>query len=167
MNSIEKRLQNFWFYYKKHLLIGLAAVLVVCYLSGMNNSAPTQDYHIGLVQPVPCTEETLLDLEARFAACGEDINGDGTVLVQIHTYFLDFEDEAPDAGVRNAETVARLDADLVGKTSGIFLLHDEEGFRNVTGDILSDTSVPFDNGLHLVLRRDADDTYLRLADKIS
>ena len=33
-----------------------------------------------------------------------DLNGDGQVLVQLHTYFVDLADDSPNAGVANAAT---------------------------------------------------------------
>lgn len=161
------KLRNFWFYYKKHLLIGLAAVLTVGYLSLQKLSDPKPDYHIGLVQTLPCSDEELHQLEKRFAAAGEDRNGDGEVLVQIHTYFVDLADESENAGVANAQTVAALDADLIGGVSGIFLLEDVETFRRITNGILSEGSIPLENGLSLTFRQDADPAYLALADALS
>ncbi len=161
-----KKLENFWFYYKKHLLIGLAAVLVLGYLTLQKAGTPEPDYHIGLVQAVPCTEETLKSRESRFAAAGEDLNGDGQVLVKIHTYFVDLADDSPNAGVNNAQTVSALDADLIGKVSGIFLLEDVDTFQAITSDILETNARIFEPGLYLTLRKDADTAYKRLAEKL-
>ena len=94
------KLQNFWFYYKKHLLIGLAVLLTLGYLAGQKAAAPQPDYHIGLVRAVPCTQEELDALNARFAAAGEDRNGDGQILVQIHTYFVDLADDSSNAALK-------------------------------------------------------------------
>ena len=160
-----KKLENFWFYYKKHLLTGLAVVLVAGYLAAQKAGTPEPDYHIGLVQAVPCTEQQLQDWEARFAALGKDVNGDGQVLVKIHTYFVDLADDSPNAGVANAQTVSALDADLIGKVSGIFLLEDVDTFRAITNDILEADAAAFEQGLYLTLRKDADAAYKALADK--
>lgn len=161
-----KKLENFWFYYKTYVLIGLAVLLAAGYMGVQKLSAPKPDYHIGLVRSVPYTNEELSALEARFHAAGEDINGDGQILVQIHTYYVDLADESPDAGVNNAQTVSALDADLIGNVSGIFLLEDAETFRHVTGDILASVIPGFDDGLHFALRKDADNIYTALAEKL-
>jgi len=161
-----KKLENFWFYYKTHLLIGLAVLLIAGYLAIQKAGTPEPDYHIGLVQAVPCTEEQLLAWEARFAAAGEDRNGDGKVLVKIHTYFVDLADDSPNAGVNNAQTVSALDADLIGKVSGIFLLENVVTFQAITNDILEPVIPAFDQGLFLALRKDADNAYKTLAEKI-
>ena len=162
-----KKLENFWFYYKKHLLIGLAVLLVTGYLAFQDAGTKDADYHIGLICSTAYTEEMLAQLEEEFTACGQDLNSDGNILVQIHTYFVDLADESADAGVRNAEVVAALDADLIGHVSGIFLLDDVQTFQTVTNGLLSDTVIPFKNGLFLAPRRDAGTEYLILAQQYS
>ncbi len=161
-----KKLENFWFYYKKHLLAALVVLLTAGYLAIQKVSIPEPDYHIGLIQATACTEERLLSWEVRFAAAGEDLNGDGQVLVKIHTYFVDLADDSPNAGVNNAQTVSALDADLIGKVSGIFLLEDVVTFQAITNDILESSTLEFEQGLYLTLRKDADIAYKTLAEKL-
>lgn len=167
MDKYIVKLKNFWFYYKNHLFIALAVLAIAGYLAMQFAGAVEPDYHIGLVQSVPCSEEFLNNLETLIAAAGEDVNGDGEILVQIHTYFVDLADDSENAGSRNAEAVAALDADLVGHVSGIFLLEDREAFCRVTNNLLSDYAVPFADDLFLTLRCDADDAYITLAEKLS
>lgn len=156
------KLKNFWFYYKTHLLIALAVLAVICYLSVPSASTPEPDYHIGIVNTVPLTEETLSGIEAAFTAAGKDVNGDGEILVQLHPYFVDLADNSPNAGVDNAQTIAALDADLVGTVSGIFLLEDPEAFQAAANNLLEQPFVPWQEGLSLALRSDADTEYIQL-----
>lgn len=158
---MRKKLQNFWFYYKKHLLIGLAALLVLLYLGIQKCSTAKPDYHIGLVRAAACTEAELKALEDAFTAAGTDVNGDGQVLVQIHTYFADL------AGAPDADVIQALDADLIGGMSGLFLLEDVDTFRAVTGGILTDGAIPMDGGLFLTIRANASDAYMDLAGKMT
>jgi len=166
MENSRKKLENFWFYYKKHLLVALAVLACLAWFSFQNVGKKAPDYHVGLVQPEPCREETLQKLEARLTAQGADCNGDGTVVVQIHTYFVDLADDSPNAGVQNAQTAAALDADLVGGVSGIFLVEDLSTFRSLTNDLLADSSLSFGDW-QLVLRKDAGERYQTLADNLS
>lgn len=161
-----KKLENFWFYHKTHVLIALAVILTAGYLAVQKAAAPEPDYHIGLVKAVPCTEEELHGWEDRFSAAGNDLNGDGQVLVKIHTYFVDLADDSPNAGVNNAQTVSALDADLIGKVSGIFLLEDMDTFQRITDNILESSAPEFVPGLFLALRKDADPVYRTLAEKV-
>ena len=161
------KLRNFWYYYKKHTLIALAALLVIGYLSAQQLGSAKPDYQIGLVQALPLPDEKLAALTDIFTAAGEDLNGDGEVLVQLHPFYVDLADSSENAGVDNAQVVAALDADLVGNVSGIFLLEDVETFRRITGDILADPAAVFDGSLFLTLRRDASEAYVRLAEKLT
>ena len=161
-----KKLENIWFYYKKHILIALAVILASGYLFLQKAVTPDADYHIGLLQPAPCTETEADALEERFASAGADLNGDGQVLVQIHTYFVDLKDDSPYAGVDNAQTISSLDADLIGKLSGIFLVEDVETFQEITDNILDPVVSDFDMGLALGLRKDADSAYVTLFENL-
>ena len=161
-----KKFENFWFYYKKHLLIALAVILTLGYLAVQKAGAPQPDYHIGLVRAVPCTEAELETLNARFSAAGEDKNGDGQILVQIHTYFVDLSDDSPNAGVDNAQIVSALDVDLIGNVSGIFLLGDAESFQKITNDLLVPDIFHFDQGLFLAMRKNADSAYQILIENL-
>ena len=161
MDQFVSKLQNFWFYYKKHLLVVLAVLLVAAYLTIQDASAPKPDYHIGLVRAINCTDEELQALKDTFTAAGTDINGDGQVLVQIHTYYVDLSTGS------NADVVQALDADLIGGVSGIFLLEDVDTFSRVTDGLVSEPLGVMENGLSLTLRKDAADAYTALADNIS
>ncbi len=161
MDQFVSKLKNFWFYYKKHLLVTLAVLLVAGYMTLQNVTAQEPDYHIGLVKTINCTDEELDALKDIFTAAGTDINGDGQVLVQIHTYYVDLSTGS------NADVVQALDADLIGGVSGIFLLEDVDTFRRVTNDLVSEPCNLMENGLFLAIRKDADDAYIALAEKLS
>lgn len=165
--NICTKLKNFWFYHKNHVLIGLAVLLVLAYLGVQKARTVQPDYHIGLVRSVPCTDQELQALETRFTAAGEDLNGDGEILIKIHTYYVDLADSSPDAGVSNAEVVQALDADLIGGMSGIFLLEDVDTFQQITNGILADSCAAFDSGLWLAIRADAAPAYEALFQNIS
>ena len=165
MEQLWKKLQNFWFYYKIPLLAGLAAVLVLTYLGIQKLNTVQPDYHIGLVREIPCTDEELAALEAVFTQTGTDLNGDGQVVVQIHTYYVNLADTTENAGVTNADVVQALDADLIGNICGIFLLEDVDTFQQVTNGLLSDSVTLLENGLYLTVRKNAAEPYRLLAEK--
>ena len=167
MGQLRKKLENFWFYYKTPLLIALTAVLILGYLGVQKYRTVQPDYHIGLVREIPCTDAELRSLQETFTAGGEDLNGDGQVLVQIHTYYVNLADDSENAGIRNSDVVQALDADLIGKVSGIFLVEDVEAFQCSTNSLLSGTPVPMEGGLSLCIRKDADTPYRLLAEKFS
>lgn len=165
--ELMKKLENFWFYYKKPLLIALAVLLILGYFTIQRSNTTQPDYHIGLVREIPCTDEELAALEAVFTQTGTDVNGDGQVVVQIHTYYVNLADTTENAGVTNAEVVQALDADLIGNISGIFLLEDVDTFQQVTNGLLSDSVTLLENGLYLTVRKNAAEPYRLLAEKRS
>ena len=166
MEQLRKKIQNFWFYYKIPFLVGLAVVFILGYLTVQKHTTVQPDYHIGLVRTVPCTDMELQGLKDTFTATGQDLNGDGEVLVQIHTYYVNLEDPAENAGVANADTIQALDAALIGNVSGIFLLEDVAAFQTVTNNLLSDTSATLENGLHMTIRKNSSSAYQLLFDNI-
>ena len=156
------KIENFWFYYKKHLLIGLAVLAVILYLGAQDAKAPEADYHIGIVRAQALPPETLTQLEQAVTAAGEDQNGDGVILVKLHSYNVDLRDPS---GEKASEYIAALDADLIGKVSGIFLTEDYDGFQQATNNLLEE---PFGNleGLILSTRKDAEEAYLLLLEAL-
>lgn len=167
MEHLRKKLQNFWFYYKIPLLIGLAVLLVLGYLGIQNRNTVQPDYHIGLVREIPCTDAELQALNDTFTAAGRDINGDGQTLVQIHTYYVNLADTSENAGVSNADVVQALDADLIGNVSGIFLLEDVATFQRITNNLLSDSVFTLDGGLSLTIRKNATVSYVALMESFA
>ena len=147
------------------LLAALVAAALL-YMGIQNSRAEKPDYHVGLVTMTPYSLEQLADMGQRPCAAGQDQNGDGQVLVQLHTYYVDLADDSPNAGYKRYEVVAALDADLVGKVSGIFLLSDPEAFQKTTNGLLSETMAAWEYGLTLACRADAADADIRLFDNL-
>lgn len=164
MDVFFAKLKNFWYYYKIPVGIGLAVLFVLIYFSAQSIGVPEADYHIGLISTTPRSDAQLAVLTDSFAHVGKDLNGDGQVLVQLHTYYVDLADDSPNAGVNNADKVAALDADLIGKVSGIFLTEDPQTLQTITGGLFSDTPVSFGYELYLCIRSDAPDAYIQLAE---
>lgn len=82
---------NWWHYHWKIVLAaGAAAALVLCFFYDVFwHRAPEPDYQLAVVGGM-LTENQIEALEARLAACGEDANGDGQVLVQVNNYDVDY-----------------------------------------------------------------------------
>jgi len=160
-----ERIKNWWWYHKIHVLIGVLALAAVIYSFAHSAGKPEADYHIGLLLAHPCTEEYLNSLPETFAAFGEDTDGDGEILVEVHSYFVDLADDNENAGALNYEKIALLDADLIGSTSGIFLTDSPDALLKVTEDIFS-SPIPYD-GYWLCIRNDADAKYIELLSQIN
>lgn len=166
MKSFVSKLQNFWYYHKIPILIAVAVVIASIYLHAQSAGVPEADYHIGLVSITPRSDEALQALEDAIADAGFDRNGDCQVLIRLHNYPVDLADDSENAGVKNHQIVAALDADLIGHTSGLFLLEDPETFQAVTDERLANTFLPFRDGLYLCIPNDAEEAYQQLFEQI-
>ncbi|MGN0479435.1 MAG: hypothetical protein ACI4GO_08365 [Hominenteromicrobium sp.] len=81
----EKR-QNWWFYHKTHVLVGL---LVVAFAVGIIYSFVSKenpDYTITVMTEYLIPNDLQSDLQEHFESYGEDLNGDGKVIVALQCY---------------------------------------------------------------------------------
>lgn len=82
----KKKLENFWYYYKFHVLIGaFLLICVIIFVRDMLNKV-TYDYTVAFLGDYTINDEDSKALQAWFEAHGEDLNGDGEVHVQIGDY---------------------------------------------------------------------------------
>ena len=166
MKQVFAKLKNWLWYHKIPLLVAAAVLIVGGYLHLQDRAVPEADYHIGLVSITPRSDEALQALEDAIADAGFDRNGDCQVLIRLHNYPVDLADDSENAGVKNHQIVAALDADLIGHTSGLFLLEDPETFQAVTDERLVNTFLPFRDGLYLCIPNDAEEAYQQLFEQI-
>lgn len=121
--------QNFWYYHKFHVL---AVFLLFAAVFGFAYELLTKeepDYQIAVLTQTQLSETLLTELEGRIAAYGEDLNGDGKVLVRINSYVITVEDGAEVADPSLQMTsVARFLSDLELGDSIIYLT-DDASFR--------------------------------------
>lgn len=150
LTPAEKR-KNWWHYYKWHVVAGagLLAILGSIAWNALHQVRP--DYRIAYVGANALPDDTAAAVEACFAALGEDLNGDGSVLVQLVQYAAsgDIDAEA------TAAAEVKLLADLMECETYFFLLEDPERFqRNYHILRRLDGSLPEDGG------NSAEGTYL-------
>ena len=117
--------ENFWYYHKWHLLILAVAAIVAGYLIHDTLSVQRPDYQIGMITEYAYPQTDLDALQARFAAAGKDLNGDGRVVVQIDDYF--FPADGGDGTQADMANRMKFEADLSTGQSVIFLT-DEASF---------------------------------------
>lgn len=124
LTPAEKR-KNWWYYHKWYVV---AAMVLLAILGNIVWNALHQvkpDYQIAYVGTNALPDDTAAALEACFAALGEDLNGDGGVVVRLAQYA---SSEGLDAQTAMAAEV-RLMADLTERESYFFLLEDPEQFQ--------------------------------------
>ncbi len=142
--------KNWWWYHWWHVLLAVLAVAVILYsfIPGLLEAKP--DSSVAVVSFSGLSDESLTMLEERFRSVAEDTNGDGKILVRISIYQVDLSGAANAA---NYQEAARLDADLVGKLSSVFLIEDQDGFLNNTAVELEQgiacTELPLFEGMEL------------------
>ncbi len=133
--SRRERWANWWDYNLKWVLIfGIAAAFVGYCFIGQYFFTTHADYNVALVAPHYLPEATQTALEQALAAYGQDLNGDGKVVVKVNVYPLDFDNEDSDAYLDMAGTT-KLSTDIQGALSSIFILYDPAGFQNTTGTL--------------------------------
>ena len=123
---------NFWFYHKTHVIVGILIVLIVSWFIYDLASKVDPDYQIGIITNSSYPSETLDKLGEQLALHAEDLNGDGQVVVQVNGYPMAIGSDSTsevDANTQMA-SVTRFSVDVQSGHSIIFMA-DEESFRNV------------------------------------
>ena len=123
----EEKRKNWWYYHKWHVVIGAVLIAIPCSLAWNAAHQVRPDYQIAYAGENALPDDTAAALEAEFAALGEDLNGDGRVVVRLMQY-------ASASGADLQTTTAaevRLMADLTECESYIFLLEDPPRFQQL------------------------------------
>ncbi|MCD7755324.1 MAG: hypothetical protein LUJ09_03170 [Firmicutes bacterium] len=120
-----------WFYYNKWwLLIGAIVLYVVGSMLwnvlGIGQTQP--DYCVAYVGRNQLPEDCVSALQTALAALGEDVNGDGTVSVQITQHITSDSQDLENIMYGYASEVTVL-ADITQGESYFFLLDDPDGFQ--------------------------------------
>lgn len=124
----KEKWKNWWYYHKWHVVIGLVALLFVIgfirdVISNRNNQP---DYQVAYIGSVSLPDDTAAALESALAQLGEDLNGDGQVLVNVNQYTFDY-DSMDYSSVIAGSTL--LMADMSNNDSFFFLMEDPEDFQ--------------------------------------
>lgn len=126
MTPAEQR-KNWWHYHKWHAAIGLAlaalGVYLACQALGVGQVRP--DYQVAYVGTNLLPDDTAAVIESAFAALGEDLNGDGRVVVRLNQYA---SAGGADTGFAASAEVTLM-ADLLECESYFFLLENPEPFQ--------------------------------------
>ena len=164
MSEKKEKWKTWWWYHKVHVLIAATALAVVLYsvLPGLLAAKP--DYSVALITTEGIPDGTMAALKERFEQAADDANGDGKILVDVVHYGADLSGETE--GTVNYMEASKLDADLVGSVSGIFLLDRPAGFRaNTAVTIEPETpckelaffkGISLPEGMALTIRTDSD-----------
>ncbi len=134
----KERWSNWWDYNLKWVvIIGLASAFIGYCLIGQYFFTVHADYNVAFVAPYYMPEDTLNTLQEQLALYGEDLNGDGEVVVTVNMYTLSYNTDTEtesDAYLTMAGTT-KLATDVQGALSCIFILYDPAGFQESTGTL--------------------------------
>lgn len=81
----EKR-ENWWFYHKVHLIVGVIAVVFAVAIVWSFVSKDNPDYNVAIMTEYVLPTDLQLDLEEHIEQYADDRNGDGEVMVQLLCY---------------------------------------------------------------------------------
>lgn len=128
LTPAQKR-QNWWDYHKGWVLLGVVLAGLAVWLIHDIFFRPEPDYQVGFISQAAPPTEVLDRLQEHLEALGEDVNGDGRVLVEVLTYTMGFDEQ----GLSNVDTAAagvtRLMVDLSAGQVHLLFLDDPEGFQ--------------------------------------
>lgn len=119
----EEKRRNWWDYHRLHVIIAavLAVVAAVMIWDIFIQRDPVPDYQIAYIGSTYLPADTASSLETALAELGEDLNGDGRVLVKVKEYPLFAADT-------NFQTVmaaqVQLNSDVTNCESFFFLMED-------------------------------------------
>lgn len=84
---------NFWYYHKFHVLVGIFIVLVVAVTYFYRDTSPEPDYQVGFVTTMSYPQEFIDSLERELSRYADDRNGDGLVKVTVNNYMLNSDSD--------------------------------------------------------------------------
>lgn len=121
-DETRKKVDNFWYYYKFHVLIGAFLLfMVIVFIKDMLGKVD-YDYNIAFVTDYMIADEDSQALQGYFEANAEDLNGDGEVHVQIQNYVLPPDDAQGYDPQMLAAGQTKMTVDMQEGTSMIFFI---------------------------------------------
>ena len=122
----QEKLSNWWFYNKKILIAAILVIAMVISVAVSIFSQEDPDYTLAIANAYAIDEDAIALAEKHIAKYGEDLNGDGEVVVEIRDYYFlvnDNEDKELAENVFEAASV-KYAADMTSCDSVIWLYDD-------------------------------------------
>lgn len=131
----KQKAANWWHYHWGYVAAIVLAVAVAATIIKDTVFQVRPDYQVAYVALYDLPVDTSAALTEALQQFGEDLNGDGQVVVQLNQYTVNFRSEELNTDAYNQMAgVTQLTADLSsGEGSYIFLLEDPEAFQRQTG----------------------------------
>ena len=145
-----KKVENFWYHYKWHTIIGVFLALFILISTLQMCSRPSYDGHVSYAGPSGgevLTGATLTDMQNSLLLVAEDYNGDGEKQISLSRYWLDTTENLQKyegnvgalVNTANENRKALWDAVMAGETFLFFLSPAE--FEDMANHRLGDTTL--------------------------
>ena len=115
-----KKIDNFWYYYKIHVLVVVFILFVASVFIKDIVTKVDYDYSVAFVTEEMMTNEEISSIQSVFEREAEDLNGDGEIHVEVQNYTIPQGDSADPLLVAAGQT--KLTVDIQEGTSMIFFL---------------------------------------------
>lgn len=135
-----RRAANWWYYHWGMVAAGALVLAGAVYVGHTLLTVVDPDESVAIVTAEALPDKALASLQQSLAACAEDRNGDGQVVVEVNNYTWSAAPSAVQADSQTAGAV-RINADLVQNISSIWLIEDPDGFE-AAYSVFSETCGP-------------------------
>lgn len=126
-----KKWDNFWFYHKWHILIGLVVIFLLSLFVRDLFFRVQPDYKIALVTQGTYPSDTQQKLQEAVEKYGKDLNGDGSVQIEILNFVYPPKNSSdPSAAQLRMASTVKLQADVSNGDSMLFIT-DENSFQEL------------------------------------
>ena len=119
----EKR-QNWWFYHKVHLIVGIIAVIFAASVIWSFVSKENPDYYVAIMTEYMLPVDLQLDLEEHLEQYADDRNGDGEVAVALQYYQFSTDGTTDYDAAQLQASFVKFAADASNADSIIFIYDD-------------------------------------------
>lgn len=115
-----KKIDNFWYYYKIHVLVVVFILFVAGVFIKDIVTKVDYDYSVAFITEEMMTDEEISSIQSVLEKEAEDLNGDGEIHVEVQNYTIPQGDSADPQLVAAGQT--KLTVDIQDGTSMIFFL---------------------------------------------
>lgn len=131
----KQKRENFWFYYKWHILGGILGIILLGIFVHDMMSREIPDVEIAIVTKEVFPDSFIQSLTQQLQENPEieDSNQDGKVLVQINQYNIATDQQAPTDYSAQVAGSVKLSADIQAGLSTVFITDNLEGLERITG----------------------------------
>ena len=123
---------NWWYYHWGVVAVAAVLVVSVIYVAHGLLTTVDPDYTVAVVTAESLPDEAVQKLQTALEAYADDVNGDGTVTVQINNYTWSANASLTDMNGQMAGAT-QMNTDLANGESKIWILEDPDGFEQAYG----------------------------------